>query len=232
MLRFASSNEASAMTYSLFFFDLDGTLVDSLPDIASALNQALAEKGLPSLPQKTVQTLVGEGVHVLAERALEAVASSTSSVPDAQSIATRITEIYRARPCEKTTLYPGTLETLTTLRSTPGRHLMVLTNKPGEVARPLLQALEASFLFDAVIGDGDGYPKKPDPTAILTTQKRLGIPPESTLVVGDGIPDMQVAAAAGCPAAAALWGYTPPDKLAGHTPRYLLRTFRELLTVA
>jgi phosphoglycolate phosphatase len=213
--------------YNLVIFDLDGTLVDSLPDIAAALNQGLASLGRPPFPLPEVRALVGEGVLRLAEKALaqRLAAGSSGAAGDAglaQILADRIRATYGARPCVQTRLYPGIAELLQTLRAEPARRLAVLTNKPGEVTRPLLEALGIDQLFHAVIGDGDGFPRKPDPASAQALLSRFGCPPDRALVVGDGIPDLLMARAAGCDSAAALWGYTEPAELAALDPTHQL----------
>jgi phosphoglycolate phosphatase len=221
--------------YTLFLFDLDGTLVDSLPDIAAALNQGLAALGRPVFPLPDVRALIGEGVLRLAEKAL-ANRPSSDGQPDppglAEQLADQVRAQYRARPCVHTRLYPGVAELLDRLRAEPARRLAVLTNKPGDVTRPLLAALGIDGLFHAVIGDGDGYPRKPDPAAARALLGRFGCSPGQALLLGDGLPDLQVARALGCDAAAALWGYTARDDLAALSPTYLLDAPGDALALA
>jgi phosphoglycolate phosphatase len=210
--------------YSLILFDLDGTLVDSLPDIGAALNQGLAALGRAPFPLDDVRSLVGEGVLRLAEKALARRPADAGAADPAlaQVLADHVRASYRARPCVHTRLYPGIATLLERLRADPDRRLAVLTNKPGEVTRPLLAALGIDQLFHAVVGDGDGHPRKPDPAAARALLARFGVSPAQALVIGDGLPDLQVARAAGCDAAAALWGYTPRADLAALSPSYLL----------
>jgi phosphoglycolate phosphatase len=220
--------------YNLVVFDLDGTLVDSLPDIGAALNQGLASLGRPEFPLPEVQALVGEGVVRLAEKALALRPAPGGGVDDqglAQALADQVRAIYRARPCVHSRLYPEMLATLQALRAEPSRRLAVLTNKPGEVTRPLLAALGIEQLFHAVIGDGDGYPRKPDPAAGRALLARFSCEPARALLVGDGLPDLLVARALGCHAAAALWGYTPRADLAALDPTYLLEAPADTLAI-
>jgi phosphoglycolate phosphatase len=216
--------------FPLIVFDLDGTLVDSLPDIAGALNRGLHELGRPPVAPAVVRTLVGEGVVRLAEKALAL--QGPPSPADTAALADRVRGIYRERPCVSTALYPRMAEALLALRAHPDRRLCVLTNKPGEVTRPLLAALALPVSFDAVVGDGDGHPRKPDPAALRALHARFAVAPADTLVVGDGLPDLAVARAAGSPAAAALWGYTDPDVLRAQAPAFTLATPDDLLSIA
>ena len=215
--------------------DLDGTLVDSLPDITRALNIALAESGVPPLPAEVVRTLVGEGVVKLAERALAVAPAGRASRPfdvaTITAVAERIRTIYKIEPCVHTRLYDGMAETLAALRAEPRRRLALLTNKPGEVMRPLLTALGLDDRLDAAIGDGDGYPRKPDPGALHALMSRFGVTAAHTLMVGDGLPDMAVARAAGCSAAAAIWGYSERADLLATQPQFTLATPHDLLAI-
>jgi phosphoglycolate phosphatase len=214
--------------HHLFIFDLDGTLVDSLPDIAAALNHALASLHRPPLPLSVVQTCVGEGIRRLAEKAL--LAFERIAEPQAvQALTDAIRAFYRAHPCVHTQLYPGIADLLRALRAEPARRIAVLTNKPGEVTRDLLAALDLATAFDAVIGDGDGYPRKPDPAAARALIARFSLDPTRTLLIGDGIPDLQVARAVPCASAAALWGYTPRATLQALSPTYTLESPSDLL---
>jgi phosphoglycolate phosphatase len=215
--------------FDLVLFDLDGTLVHSLPDIAAALNTALGELGRPPLPEAQVQTLVGEGVVRLAEKALAV--GPAAAAGDVQRLADRVRDIYRQRPCVASRPFPGIVETLQALRAAPERRLAVLTNKPGEVTRPLLDALQLTQFFDAIIGDGDGHPRKPDPGAARSLVARFGTAVERTLMVGDGLPDLAVARAVPCAAAAALWGYTPREMLRGEGPQYVVEAPGELVGI-
>ena len=218
------------MRYNLVIFDLDGTLVDSLPDIAGALNEGLAALGRPPFPVPEVRALVGEGVLRLAEKALAERPPAEAGL--AEVLADRVRATYRARPCVQSRLYPGIHELLQTLRADPARRLAVLTNKPGEVTRPLLAALGIDQLFHAVIGDGDGFPRKPDPGAARALLDRFSCEPGGALVVGDGLPDLQIARAAACDSAAALWGYTPAEELLALAPTYQLGSPLDVLGIA
>jgi phosphoglycolate phosphatase len=214
------------LRFDLVLFDLDGTLVDSLPDIATALNRALGGVGLPPLPLDVVRTLVGEGVTRLAEKAL----AHHGAPGDAAALAREVVDIYEARPCVETRLYDGIQPTLAALRQR-GAHLGVLTNKMGRVARPLLRALALDHLFDAVVGDGDGHARKPAPDAALALAARFGTTPARTLMVGDGLPDLAMARAAGCPVAAVTWGYTERTLLEAQRPDFLVGAPAELLAL-
>jgi phosphoglycolate phosphatase len=213
------------LRFDLLLFDLDGTLVDSLPDIASALNHALASAGLQEVPLDVVRTLVGEGVLRLVEKAL----LLQRAQRDAQALARAVVAEYSRKPLVETRVYPGVEEVVQKLRAS-GVRLAVLTNKVGSVARALLDELHMTG-FDAIVGEGDGYTRKPSPEAALALIGQIGTAPGRTLMVGDGLPDVAMAHAAGCPVAAVTWGYSDRGALEKERPEYLVDAPADLTTI-
>jgi phosphoglycolate phosphatase len=213
------------MKPKLVLFDLDGTLVDSAPDIAAALNAALAELGQPTHPLPTVTGYVGDGAAKLVARAVDPAAEVDQAV-----LLERFKAQYAANVCVATKVYPGIPEALDAfaVRGTP---LAVLTNKPGDLARSLLRALGLVDRFADVVGDGDGYERKPSPEAALALCTKHGVAAEEALVVGDGLPDVRLAHAARCPVAAVTWGYTSAGGLELERPDWLVDEPRELLSL-
>jgi phosphoglycolate phosphatase len=211
------------MVPKLVLFDLDGTLVDSAPDIAGALNAALAELGQPTHPLGTVTSYVGDGAAKLVERSVD----PTSEI-DQAVLLERFKAQYAANVCVHTRVYPGIAEVIAGLaaRGTP---LAVLTNKPGDLARSLLRVLALDGSFADVVGDGDGYARKPAPDAALALCAKHQVAPADTLVVGDGLPDVRMGRAAGCRVAAVAWGYTSIEGLALERPDWILDGPEELL---
>jgi phosphoglycolate phosphatase len=216
----------SADPLDLVLFDLDGTLVDSLPDIAAALNHGLEAHGFPVLTTETVATLVGDGIVSLANRAL-ALQPDNKGVT-AEALSQSVRQRYLEYPCVLTKAYDGITETLEALK-TRGVPMAVLTNKPGSIARPLLDALGMTSWFFCIIGDGDGFPRKPDPSALIDLMARVNAKPERTVMVGDGVPDIEVAKAAGCIPVAALWGYSPRALLLSQSPHYAMMAPSQIL---
>lgn len=209
--------------FDLVIFDLDGTLVDSVADIARALNTALAGANLPPLPLGTVSRFVGDGAAKLIERASPPVLAAREQQA---ALLARFMAAYTANVCVESRLYPGVADLLGALGHA-GVTAAVLTNKPGNLARELLRALGAADHFVAVIGDGDGFPRKPDPTAARQVMQRAGANASRSAVLGDGLPDIRLAHAVPCAAIAAGWGYTSTTALEAEQPTFLAATVQE-----
>jgi phosphoglycolate phosphatase-like HAD superfamily hydrolase len=124
---------------------------------------------------------------------------------------------YREGLCVGSRLYPGVPEALDRLAAA-GVPAAVVTNKPGALARPLLEQLGIAGRLAAIVGDGDGHPRKPDPGAARAILAKAGVGAARAAVIGDGIPDVQLARALGARAVAAGWGYVPPDRLRAASP--------------
>ena len=206
--------------FSLVLFDLDGTLVDTAHDIAGALNATLGEAGLRPLTTDSATRYIGNGAARLIERALPADVAPTE---DVGALVNRFKAYYAAHLCEQSRIYPGVVDLLDRL-SALTMPLAVLTNKPGDLARSLLNTLGIGAQFRHIIGDGDGFARKPAPDAARWLMEQHRVPASATLLVGDGLPDIQVAHAAGCAVAAAVWGYTPRASLLAESPTFVVDT--------
>jgi len=185
-------------------FDLDGTLVDSLPDIATALNHALVDHGLPKAPPELVRTWIGGGARVLIERAVG---------PDlVDPVLERFRAHYAAAPVVDTIVYEGLAPVLDALAAA-GLALAVLTNKPHRLAVPICERLLGAWPFVAIAGARPGEPLKPDPAGALALAAQLGVAPARCALVGDAGTDIATARAAGMLAVGVSWGYRPRDEL-------------------
>jgi phosphoglycolate phosphatase len=174
-------------------FDLDGTLVDSAPDLATALNGLLAEFGKPALAESTVRAMVGDGAGVLVQRGLQASGLGDADQPAALR---RFLALYRDCLIDKTRAYPEVEATLERLQS-EGHKLGVCTNKPYDPTQRILKALKLDRFFGAVIG-GDSLPKrKPDPEPLLAAIEGLGGIAAKAVMIGDSANDVLCARAAG-----------------------------------
>jgi phosphoglycolate phosphatase len=186
-------------------FDLDGTLVDSAPDIQHALNAALKKAGLERFDLAAVRGWIGDGPDVLIARALDA-----QGLNDADDeLRTRLRRWFDvdtlAAPLAHGAVYPGILDLVSGLRRV--LPMVVVTNKPTPLARAVLDAAGVLPFVDAVFGADTAALRKPAPGLLLAAARQLGIDAERLLMVGDSAPDMQSAHAAGCRAVLVPWGY-------------------------
>jgi phosphoglycolate phosphatase len=207
----------------LLVFDLDGTLVDSVPDLHAALNQMLRERGRRPLSQAQVKRMVGDGVPPLVARAL---AASGADPSEARAALPRFLEIYEANAAELTRPYPGVPETLTVLRDR-GYRAAICTNKPQRATIAVLQGVGLLPLFDGIAGGDHFAVRKPDPGHLLGLISELGANPAASAMIGDNENDAAAARAAGVPFVMMRYGYArvDPDSLAADA---LLDRFSEL----
>ncbi len=189
-------------------FDLDGTLIDTLEDLADATNETLRRRGYPAWPVDDYRHMVGDGARKLIERALGE--KATPSLTD-ELLAAFLLQ-YDANCLNKTRPYPGIPACLETLRA-GGIRLAVVTNKPEKQARKIVQALFDKALFTHVLGGRPDRPKKPDPGAVLEVMAAWGAEPSQTLYVGDSDVDVFTAHNAGVAAAGACWGFRGKEEL-------------------
>jgi phosphoglycolate phosphatase len=196
-------------------FDLDGTLVDSLDDITSALVLALADHGLPAPDRETVRTWVGGGARNLVARAVAPAL--------VEPVLARFRVHYAASPVVHTALYPGIAELLDALTAS-GVALAVLSNKPHALTEQIAERLLARWPFQHVHGHRDGVPLKPDPTAALQIARALDVAPEACAFVGDSDVDVLTGRAAGMTSIAVSWGFRPRAELEATAPSLLVDT--------
>jgi phosphoglycolate phosphatase len=184
-------------------FDLDGTLIDSVPDLHACVNKLLESEGRRLLEIPEVTRMVGDGVPALVRRAYEA----TGDVPDDfEDRVERYLELYGAALADKTVPFPGVAETLERLQGA-GHRMAVCTNKPYGPTMEILETLGLAQFFSAVAG-GDSLPvRKPDPGHLLGTLEMLDSEPERAVMIGDSLNDIQVAVKAGVRSIAVSYGY-------------------------
>ena len=210
----------------LLVFDLDGTLVDSFRDLAAATNAALRRVApdQPPIPVETVCTFVGNGARVLIERALDH-AGIDRAVDEVLPV---FLECYDRCLLDTTRPYPGVAEALRALESTPRA---VLTNKPGPMARRILDGLDLAPRFARIRGAGDVPERKPDPRGLERLIEELGATPETTWMIGDSPVDVRTARAAGVRVAGVSWG-PAPEGLRQEGPDRLIDDPRDLVALA
>ena len=181
----------------LLVFDLDGTLIDSLGDLAASATELVTSLGGRALSQEEIAPMVGDGAGLLVQRAL----SAGGVAPDVPSALKRFLEIYERRLLETTVAYTGVEEAL--LMASRRARLVVLTNKPQNPAERILDALRLRRYFEAVVGGDGRFGRKPDPAAV----RSLAAGAEPVMLVGDSPIDWQTSIAAGCAFAWARYGF-------------------------
>lgn len=188
--------------------DLDGTLVDSVPDLAATANRIRAQQGLRPLPMERMRQFVGDGVSALLKRALT---DSLDDEPDAEQFRQALSAFhqdYAQHLADLTRPYPGVVEALSAVKQL-GLPMILVSNKPERHAQALLQALQLTPFLPQLIG-GDSLPqRKPAPEPLWEAARRLGLQPAQLLMVGDSDNDFWSAQAAGCPCALVQYGYGP-----------------------
>jgi phosphoglycolate phosphatase len=187
-------------------WDLDGTLIDSAHDLATALNTVLQEQGQHSLAIPLVRTLIGGGVGKLIERAFRS-SSSELDAAAVESLVPRFMEIYRRCATERTRLSPGVREVLERFYHA-GVRMGICTNKPEAVTRQILGALDIHRYFDSVVGGDSTAYKKPHPLPLQSCMGQLDVTPERCIMVGDSAADVGAARAAGLAVILVPDGYT------------------------
>jgi phosphoglycolate phosphatase len=187
-------------------FDLDGTLLDTIHDLAAAVNALLRERGWAALPKEAVRDLVGKGMANLVGRAVEAARGTPPDAAEVASLLQRYQQLYAEQLGRETVLFPGVVEGLARMREA-GLALAVVTNKASRFVAPHLEHAGIAHFFAAAIGGDDAPAKKPDPAPLALAARRLGIPLPQLLMVGDSVNDARAARAAGCPVLIVPYGY-------------------------
>ncbi len=196
-------------------FDLDGTLVETAPDLIGSLNAVLAERGLAPVPTAAARHLVGRGAKALIQRGF-ADSGETLSDDEAEVLMARFIDVYRERIADESFAFPGVAQALDRLAAA-GARLCVCTNKPTGLSNLLLNALGLADRFSGVTG-ADSVPfKKPDGRHLIAAVEAAGGNPAHCVMVGDSMPDVAAARAAGAPVIVVPFGYTetPAAELGG-----------------
>ena len=208
------------ITVDLIVFDLDGTLADSLPDLANAANFACRRLGLPEHPPEAVKSMIGGGEHKFMERVVG---------PANQAYVEECLKLYLdyySRHCgDLTRLYPGVPETLKRLSAWK---LAVLSNKLQCLTDKVLQVMGIAPWFTAIRGGGTKLPLKPSPEPLKALMRDLGAAPGRTLMVGDKTADIVTGREAGAGTAAVTYGYGDLPSLTAASPDFLLQKFSQL----
>lgn len=205
---------------SLLIFDLDGTLVDTRLDLATAVNHALQQLGRPPLPLAVLTGFVGDGARTLVARAL-----GNPEINDLETALRFFRAYYAEHLVDHSRLYDGVLETLQHFRH---KKKALLSNKPQEFTEPLLARLDLSKFFDVIVGARPDLKLKPDPQPVHFILDQLGIPATGALIIGDGENDVLAGKAAGITTCAVTYGIRPAEKLLPLQPDFVIHNFSEL----
>ena len=197
------------MKYKAVLFDLDGTLLDTLEDLADSMNAVLSGFGFPRRPVAAYRYFVGDGMRMLALRALPESHRDGGTLDEAIE---RMRAQYARRWDNKTRPYPGIDELLDALAER-GVAAAVLSNKPDEFTKLCVSKLLPDWRFEAAQGVSERCPPKPDPAGAMAVSERMGVPPGQFLYLGDTNTDMRTANAAGMFPVGAAWGFRTPDEL-------------------
>jgi phosphoglycolate phosphatase len=207
-------------------FDLDGTLVDTAPEIADSVNDLLREIGRPTVPDSLALEWIGEGTHALLTQALGHAGVPTSELP---ALWPRFERHYGERCGTRSLPYPGVRAALGRLRDA-GRSLAVLTNKEAVHAKRVLDRHELSAFFRLVVAGDTLAVKKPDPAVVHFTLQRLDAPASAAVLIGDSVVDVRAARAAGIPVWAVRHGYHHGRLVDADLPDRFIDHFDELGT--
>lgn len=219
------SGPSGSGRFEAVVFDLDGTLVDSLRDLADSANAALARFGYPEHPLSSYRAFVGEGARLLMERALPGERRDPGTI---DALVGAMLEDYSLRREATTVLYRGIAELLDELRDR-GLALAILSNKPHDHTLAIAASLLGAWPFATVRGSRPEVPRKPDPTGALAIASELGVEPGRCLYLGDTGIDMVTATAAGMYPVGVLWGFRDAEELRASGARRLLAHPAELL---
>ena len=197
------------MIFEAVIFDLDGTLIDTLDDIADAVNRVLSKNNFPTHENSVYRKFVGDGSRVLIERALPEKYRNDEIIDACHK---EYIDNYSQNYHVKSELYSGISHLLDALTEN-GLRLAVLSNKPDALTKNCVKTFLSTWVFDVVFGQRDSIPRKPNPQGALETAKIMSIPPSHFLYLGDTAIDMKTAVSAGMFPVGVLWGFRPLAEL-------------------
>lgn len=215
------------MKYRAVIFDLDGTLLDTIKDIADSMNCVLKKFGLPTYKTEDYYYFVGEGMETLCKRVLPPLHNTPSMIA---CCVEAMKEEYRKRWLNNTAPYPGILELLNELANKSIK-MAVLSNKPDQLTKLFVQKLLTGINFSLVLGESPDFPKKPAPDSALYIAKYLNIQAAEFIYLGDSNIDMKTANSAGMFAVGALWGFRTAKELISSGAKRLIKKPQELLQI-
>lgn len=223
MVHMVHSREETALRYKTLIFDLDGTLLDTLQDLAAATNYTLGKHGFPLRTVDEVRMFVGNGIRKLIERAVPA----GTSVEVQEQVYADFNVYYKVHCADTTCTYPGVVELLQQARAL-GCQTAIVSNKADYGVQELAKQYFPGLL-DAAIGEQAGIAKKPAPDMLLAIMAKLGADKDSTIYVGDSDTDLLTAANTGIPCIGACWGFRGRQFLIEHGAMLLADKVEDVL---
>ncbi len=209
----------------LVIFDLDGTLLDTIADLAESANYALKQLGYPTHPTEVIRTYVGNGINKLLFRALP---DEEKTEENMMRMRTHFIPYYDAHNADLSAPYQGIVALLEALQA-KGLMIAVASNKYQEATAKLVKHYFPTIRFVEILGQREGINVKPDPTIVFDILQKAGVSKEETLYVGDSGVDMQTAINAGVDAVGVTWGFRPRTELEDFHPMGLIDKVEELL---
>lgn len=213
------------MNYHAVIFDLDGTLADTLADIADTMNRTLASSGYPVHSYDSYRYFVGNGLKSLVTQSLP---EATRTAEMIETCLAKMMADYEQHYINKTRLYDGIPELLDAL-SAQNIPLAVLSNKADAITQKICADLLKKWKFEIIMGAGDRFPRKPDPESALYIAGKIGVRPEHVFYMGDSNIDMQTANAAGFFPIGVSWGFRPKEELMASGAKKIIDQPMELL---
>ena len=213
------------MKYKAYIFDLDGTLLDTLLDLANAVNFAMRSKGYPERTLTEVRSFIGNGIKVLIKRS---VPECTGEGDYAEALEI-FTKYYLEHIADYTKPYDGMIDVVKELQFR-GCKVGVLSNKAHFAAQAVVKDFFGD-IFDIVVGKMDEFPSKPEPDSLFYTMKELGVAPEDCVYIGDSDVDVLTAHNAGLPCIGVTWGNRDEDVLIASGAEYIANTPEEILNI-
>jgi phosphoglycolate phosphatase len=211
----------------LILIDVDGTLVDSVPDLAYCIDEMMKQLDMPVRGIDAVREWVGNGVETLTKRAL---VNALSGEPDAGLFAKAMpifNALYAVNNSQRSNLYPGVLESLEAFKADPDYRVGCVTNKAARFTIPILEDLGIKDFFEIIICGDTLEKKKPDPLPLLHVAEKLGIKPENALMLGDSMSDVKAARAAGFKIVCMSYGYNHGEDIRDYNPDAVIDTMTE-----
>lgn len=213
----------------LLIFDFDGTLIDSVPDLALSVNHMLFKLGYVTAAEETIHTWVGNGAQTLVRRALTSQAEVFDEAHFNKALETFL-NYYADHACVKTTAYPNVASTLKTLHL-QGYKMAIVTNKPFKFIEPILKGLSLNGFFDYYIGADSLEKKKPDPEPLLHVCQKLGFSIENSLMIGDSKNDIIAAKSANMHSVGVTYGYNYGEEITLYEPDIVIDDFAKIVEI-